>query len=356
MGRVRASRSRVDTAPSGSPRPKRKEGPALAPLSIPIHRRKETATVALVAVMVFISVVLIILLVINPITLVLVCIPYAVWLVVYDWDRARDGTGRPLPWLKRLSVWDNFRNYFPATSVVDDGAKFDANGRYLLGVHPHGIVSCSTWATFALQYCPHLPFDYRIGTVSFNFRLPIWRDWLLGCSFVDVGFASASNVLKSGKSLFIIVGGAQEALDARPGCYDLTLNRRKGFIRLALVNGADLVPVFCFGENDLYDSVVDNSIGTRTRRIQTAIQKAFGYSVPLINGRGVFNYRFGLLPHRRPTTTVIGPPIKVKQNAEPTQAEIDALHAQYVEALTTLHDKHRATYGHADDAPLRLIS
>ena len=35
----------------------------------------------------------------------------------------------------------------------------------------------------------------------------------------------------------IIVGGVQEALDARPGAYKLVLRNRKGFIRLALMHG-----------------------------------------------------------------------------------------------------------------------
>jgi 2-acylglycerol O-acyltransferase 2 len=40
------------------------------------------------------------------------------------------------------------------------------------------------------------------------------------------------------------------ALDARPGANDLTLGRRLGFVRIAMENGAKLLPVFSFGEND----------------------------------------------------------------------------------------------------------
>ena len=50
----------------------------------------------------------------------------------------------------------------------------------------------------------------------------------------------------------IVVGGAEEALDAHPGHHILTLKKRKGFIKMALQTGADLVPCYSFGENDLF--------------------------------------------------------------------------------------------------------
>ena len=48
-----------------------------------------------------------------------------------------------------------------------------------------------------------------------------------------------------------MVGGAPEALLAEPGKPEIILNARKGFIKLALQLGTDLVPVFGFGENDI---------------------------------------------------------------------------------------------------------
>lgn len=57
--------------------------------------------------------------------------------------------------------------------------------------------------------------------------------------------------LGPGSALTIVVGGAAESLSARPGTADLTLKRRMGFIKLAMRQGADLVPVFSFGENDV---------------------------------------------------------------------------------------------------------
>lgn len=41
----------------------------------------------------------------------------------------------------------------------------------------------------------------------------------------------------SGNAAVIVVGGAIEALDAHPGSYDLVLNKRKGFVKMALKYG-----------------------------------------------------------------------------------------------------------------------
>ena len=51
---------------------------------------------------------------------------------------------------------------------------------------------------------------------------------------------SAAHILSrkgGGNLLSIVVGGAQEALNARPGSFKLVLGNRKGFIRLAPMHG-----------------------------------------------------------------------------------------------------------------------
>lgn len=72
---------------------------------------------------------------------------------------------------------------------------------------------------------------------------------------------SADHILSrkgGGNLLAIIVGGAQEALDARPGAYKLLLRNRKGFVRLALIHGYGALGItlwvswrfeFCWGDS-----------------------------------------------------------------------------------------------------------
>ena len=66
---------------------------------------------------------------------------------------------------------------------------------------------------------------------------------------------------------------------------------------------ASLVPVFAFGENDLFNQV-SNPRGSRLRDIQMKIQKKVAFAPVLFHGRGIFQYTFGLLPHRKPVNVV----------------------------------------------------
>lgn len=108
----------------------------------------------------------------------------------------------------------------------------------------------------------------------------------------------------------IVVGGAAEALEIHETYHGIVLDRRRGFVELAIRTGANLTPVFNFGENDLYSTVTENEHGTRVRHWQERMKSILGWTLPLVHGRGIWNYSYGLLPFRRPITTVIGTPIK----------------------------------------------
>ena len=57
------------------------------------------------------------------------------------------------------------------------------------------------------------------------------------------------------------------------------------------------MPIFSFGENDIYDQV-ENSPGTWLRWFQDGLQRVTRGSILLVYGS------FGLMPYRRPITTV----------------------------------------------------
>lgn len=69
------------------------------------------------------------------------------------------------------------------------------------------------------------------------------------------------------------------------------------------LRSAHLVPVFSFGENELFDQV-GNPRGTCLRWIQDKLQSIMGISLPLFHARGIFQYSFGVIPYRKPINTV----------------------------------------------------
>lgn len=140
-----------------------------------------------------------------------------------------------------------------------------------------------------------------------------------------------------GRAITIVVGGAQEALDAQPDSLRLVLNCRKGFIKMAIRTGADLVPVLSFGENDIYDQIQADDHAW-IHWFQMKVKKYLGFTTPLFHARGVFNYDVGMMPYRRPMNIVVGAPILVVKEAEPSQESIDRLHKEYVTELQRLWD------------------
>jgi hypothetical protein len=63
------------------------------------------------------------------------------------------------------------------------------------------------------------------------------------------------------------------------------LNKRKGFVRIALQTGAQLVPVIGFGENDLYDI---KEPGPWRLKLTRFTKKYFGFTLPNPSGLGFF--------------------------------------------------------------------
>ncbi|CAF1520017.1 unnamed protein product, partial [Adineta ricciae] len=99
-------------------------------------------------------------------------------------------------------------------------------------------------------------------------------------------------------------------------------------------------------KNDLYEQV-SNPRGSTLRSIQMHLQKIMGYSLPLFHGRGIFQYKIGLLPIRHPVHTYVGEPIQIPKVSSEliTSKLIDEYHQKYMDALEQLFDKYKTKHG-----------
>ncbi|CAP39053.1 Protein CBG22471 [Caenorhabditis briggsae] len=281
---------------------------------------------------------------------------YAAW-AYYDRNTPSKG-GYGFEFIRKWRINRWYGGYFPAK--VHKTAALDSKKNYILGYHPHGIISMGGWVNFAsngsgiMDMYPGITFN--LCTLGLNFKIPIRREILLLFGCIDCSKESMEYILSSknqGRALVLVVGGAAESLDAHPGKHELTLMSRKGFVREALLTGAHLVPVYSFGENDVFEQAA-NPPGSTLRKWQEKLRKSMGTALPMVKGRGFLQYTFGFLPFRRPINTVIGAPITVEKTENPTKEQIEKLHEQYVEKLVELFEEHKQRFGISKDVNLVL--
>ncbi|XP_034152627.1 diacylglycerol O-acyltransferase 2-like [Esox lucius] len=277
---------------------------------------------------------------------------YFMW-QLKDWHTPERG-GRRKAYVRNWNAWKHATDYFPIKLVKT--AELKPNKNYILGCHPHGVLSLGAFMAFNTEACGFLDLFPGMRSclciLSGLFKIPLYRDYVMASGCCPVSKPSLQHLLsKSGKgnAVVIIVGGAAESLLSLPGVNAVVMRQRKGFVRVALEFGADLVPVYSFGENEMFRQVTfaEGSVGWRLQRLFKAIA---GFAPCLFVGE-----RWLWMPYRCPVTIVVGSPIPVPKRPRPSQDEVDHYHALYMEALAELFDKHKASCGLSDSHRLRIV-
>jgi 2-acylglycerol O-acyltransferase 2 len=257
-----------------------------APLNVPVQRRLQTLVVLLHTISIVGLLGIFFIICAIPLSWPLV-VPYLIYLT---FSRAAvDGKlAHRSEWLRSSKLWSLFGAYFPAR--LHRSQELEPTRKYIFGYHPHGIISHGAFAAFATealgfgQLFPGI--TNTLLTLDANFSIPLYRDWAIRLGLQSVSRESCENLLTKGgingagmgRAITIVIGGARESLDASPNSLKLVLKKRKGFVKLAVRTGADLVPVLSFGENDLYDQVNGESHPI-VHKFQLLVKKCMGFTV-----------------------------------------------------------------------------
>lgn len=247
-------------------------------------------------------------------------------------------------------VWQLYTSYFPLTLYRT--TPLPPQKKYIFGYHPHGIALRGALGALASDTAgfSHL-FPGITNTLLMKddaFRTPLLREYLLASG---LGGVSRSSCIKHlvrgghdgrgmGRAITITVGGSREYAIARPGTMGVVIRIRKGFIRVAVETGAEIVPVIAFGENELFVPV-DVSASLLKKGIARIWQAFVGHAVSFATGR------FGMfIPHRHPLRVVVGEPIPVQQQRwEQDEKYINALQGRYIDELRRLYDDWKGVFG-----------
>lgn len=282
-----------------------------APLNVPLQRRMQTFAIAttmfLLITSLILSPIISYLLIFHTKLWWLYCL-YLFWCYFIDTDPCASSERRSI-WFQNFKWWKYAKEYFPV-NLKTGHKELHADRNYLFCCFPHGLLGCGFGFTFAnnveelRKYFPHHLFYFH--TLNLNFKLPIAREFYYWLGYLPTSKKCLDYVLGKpggGNASCLLVGGAAEALHFNPGKHKIVLKNRKGFIKVALKNGCSLVPVYGFGQNEIYEQF-ELDARSFVKKFQNLFKKITGISVVFFKGRGIFQYTFGFAPYRRPINIV----------------------------------------------------
>lgn len=139
---------------------------------------------------------------------------------------------------------------------LEEGHEPDSSRQAIVAGWPHGIFSIVHLLTmsdgagfFSRRIYIHKKRDLSACAV---FKIPFFRDLVLALGNIDASKPVAKKALHDGYSLGIIPGGEREQMLTEYGKFKIFLRHRKGFVKLAVEFGVDIIPYFCFGETHAY--------------------------------------------------------------------------------------------------------
>ncbi|CAM9131828.1 unnamed protein product [Chrysoparadoxa australica] len=199
--------------------------------------------------------------------------------------------------------------------------KLQKKKKFIHAIQPHGVLSvvgiCTAINRAPLSTPP-------TAAASILLQLPILKHVFGTMNLVDASSKSLTKALKL-TSVVIYIGGMAELFLSNPNEEKLYIKERKGFIKLALRTGCDVIPSYFFGNTTAFE-VVRNEV------LQTISRKT-GISTTLMWGR------WGLFPLPRKVLHARGRPLGMPHLESPSQEDIDKWHAKYVEEVKRLYYK-----------------
>lgn len=226
-------------------------------------------------------------------------------------------------------IWNVWIEYFEMTFDVE--STHDMKKKKCIYLEfPHGIFPVGQFVSASFVYNQYP--DVKIcGTgADVIFKVPVMRQIMSWIGTHPANKKSIKKIFEDGHQLANIPGGIAEMYHTNDSTEEIYFLSRKGIIKIALEEGADIIPTFFFGNSKLFKVLggqgSDSWVAKLSRRLKASIFFFYG--------------RHGLpVPIRHPLRMVTGEIISVTQTDNPSQEDIDSLHGKVVDAIKKLYNE-----------------
>jgi hypothetical protein len=214
--------------------------------------------------------------------------------------------------------WSFWRTWVMTQPLVVDGPNKgfqlddeDPTRKYVVTIHPHGLYPLAVWSYFGLgdTFAP-----LKACIHSLLPRIPLGKEIAAGFGCIEARYDVMARALHEGRGLIVLPGGNREGLLTPKGTI-LRRSRPAGCVRMAVDEGADVIPVYDASVDDMY---------TFWLPLGDFFYRFCGFPWPVVTkGRGWLS----LAPKDIPMRLVIGNPISTAgKTAEQVENErIEAL-------------------------------
>lgn len=225
----------------------------------------------------------------------------------------------------------NFENITEEKDVLRENLENGKN--YIFAAQPHGVLSLCGMCS-AVEGDP----KFRViqtAVASALLKFPILKNVMGIFALTDASSKNLKRILQKpgiSGSIVIYIGGMAELFKSSRKQERLFLSERKGFIKLSLREGIDIVPIYLFGNTSVLTVMKSGPLANISRKLKTSFTIFWGkYYLPI--------------PRDDKLLYVAGKAIEIPKIAEPTQDDIDKYHKIYVEEVTRLFDTYKGRAG-----------
>ena len=254
-----------------------------------------------------------------------------------------------IPTIVYSDIFGYMKDYFSYEEIfeISDNdlikrlAEFKAVGRSIIFTgQPHGVLSYG-------GLCAGANMDKRLtgivtAVAGAVLMTPVIKHVVGVFGLIDASAKSLKKQLAKGGvegSIVLYTGGIAELFKCSETEEKLFLLQRKGFIKLALREGADIVPMYFFGNTTVLTIPKVPFLETISRAMQMSITIFWG--------------RWGLpIPRPHKVLYVRGKPLGLPRIANPTDEQVTEWHTKYCKEVQRIFDTYKHKVPQFEDKKL----